>query len=120
MHHKFMVIDGETLFTGSYNLSDNAEHETFENMLVFKGPDFAAIVKAYEADFEAMWKTRREELPQLMETVKTAATVPIVFEPIALSWSEVTTLKQAIRASCPDVDSEAFRTEPDKHYTCNR
>ena len=37
MHHKFMAVDGTTLYSGSYNLSDNAEHDTFENMMVLEG-----------------------------------------------------------------------------------
>ena len=34
MHHKYMVIDDEIVATGSYNLSDNAEHNTFENVTI--------------------------------------------------------------------------------------
>jgi phosphatidylserine/phosphatidylglycerophosphate/cardiolipin synthase-like enzyme len=34
MHNKYMIVDGDELFTGSYNWSMNAEHGTFENVLV--------------------------------------------------------------------------------------
>ena len=34
MHSKYMIIDGKELISGSYNLSMNSEHATFENRLV--------------------------------------------------------------------------------------
>ena len=61
MHHKFMAVDGKTLYSGSYNLSDNAEHGTFENMMVLKGAEHAALIQAFEANFESIWKTGRDE-----------------------------------------------------------
>ena len=61
MHHKYMVVDGTTLFSGSYNLSDNAEHDTFENMMVLKGAEHATLIAAFEANFESIWKTGRDE-----------------------------------------------------------
>ena len=52
MHHKYMVIDGDELWTGSFNLSDNAEHNTMENMLDFRGPGLAPTSSAaYEGNF---------------------------------------------------------------------
>lgn len=37
MHHKVIVIDGETVITGSYNFSKNAEKRNNENLLIIKG-----------------------------------------------------------------------------------
>ena len=49
MHHKVIVIDEETVITGSYNFSKNAEERNSENLLIIKGnPN---IAQAYLAEF---------------------------------------------------------------------
>jgi phosphatidylserine/phosphatidylglycerophosphate/cardiolipin synthase-like enzyme len=49
-HNKIMVIDGRTIITGSFNFTNQAEHENAENMLILKGqPDLA---KQYQANFQ--------------------------------------------------------------------
>jgi len=122
MHHKFMAIDGTTLYSGSYNLSDNAEHGTFENMMVLKGPEHATLVKAFEASFESIWKTGKDEnkLSALNARIDQGGEFPIVFDAMALTGDEVTALKQKIRAACPAVDSLEFRKLPSAHKVCNR
>lgn len=122
MHHKYMVIDGKDLYTGSYNLSDNAEHETFENMTVWKGAENAALVKAFETNFESIWKTGKDDnkLATLQQKIATQSTIPIVFDSMALTHAEITDLKQKIRAACPAVDSTAFRQNAAAHTTCTR
>ena len=50
MHHKVIVVDEETVITGSYNFSKNAEEHNSENLLIIKGnPD---IAQAYLAEFD--------------------------------------------------------------------
>ena len=34
MHDKYLIVDGETVATGSYNYSFTAEYDTFENVIV--------------------------------------------------------------------------------------
>ncbi len=124
MHHKYMIIDGEQLWTGSYNLSDNAEHNTFENMLMFRGPDFAGLIAAYTANFDTIWQTGRADglLAGLIDQIEDQSqpSFPIVFEPMALTWDEVTDLKERIRDNCADINSDSYRNEPEKHYSCYR
>ncbi len=122
MHHKYMIIDGDELWTGSYNLSDNAEHNTFENMIVLRGERFAATVAEYASNFDAMWMTERDASTynDLLSEVATASGIPLVFAPMALTWSEVTDLKAAIRSNCRQINSEPFRTRPEAHRFCPR
>jgi phosphatidylserine/phosphatidylglycerophosphate/cardiolipin synthase-like enzyme len=122
MHHKFMAVDGTTLYTGSYNLSDNAEHNTFENMMVLKGPDYASVVGAFEANFESIWKTGRDEnkLAAVNARIDAPGDFPIVFEPMALTQTEVTALKNKIRTACPAVDSAEYRSAASSHMACRR
>ena len=49
MHHKVIVIDGETVVTGSYNFSKNAETRNKENLLIIK--ENREIAEAYLAEF---------------------------------------------------------------------
>ncbi len=54
MHHKVIVIDKETVITGSYNFSKNAEERNSENLLIIKGnPD---IAQAYLAEFDQIMR----------------------------------------------------------------
>lgn len=41
MHNKFCVIDGETLVTGSFNWTNNAEKNNQENIIIVKSPKLA-------------------------------------------------------------------------------
>ena len=50
MHHKVIVIDAETVITGSYNFSKNAEERNSENLLIIKGN--SDIAQAYLAEFD--------------------------------------------------------------------
>ena len=53
MHDKFMVIDGMTVETGSYNYTSSAEHHNAENVLVlWNNPDLA---KAYDKNWQDLW-----------------------------------------------------------------
>lgn len=120
MHSKYMVVDGSKLYTGSYNLSDNSEHGTLENELLLEAPTHAKLIAAFEANFESIWKTGRDEgkLAALDAQIDQGGAFPIVFDPVALSSAEVTTLKDKIRTKCPAVDSDAFRHAATSHRAC--
>jgi phosphatidylserine/phosphatidylglycerophosphate/cardiolipin synthase-like enzyme len=48
-HNKVMIIDKRTVITGSFNFTNQAEHENGENLLIIKGnPD---LVQAYRQNF---------------------------------------------------------------------
>ena len=52
-HDKYMVIDGKTVETGSFNYSAAAEHNNSENVIVlWESPRLAA---AYAADWQRLW-----------------------------------------------------------------
>ena len=122
MHHKYLLIDGDELWTGSYNLSDNAEHNTFENMMMFRGDDYAQLVAAYEANFETMWETGRAEdlLGQVREEIATADVIPMTYESMALEHDEVRDLKSLVLDNCAEANSNDFRRNPQNHLVCYR
>ena len=50
MHNKYCIIDGKTVYTGSYNYTYFAEHSNFENIVCISGeePAVSEYVKNYE------------------------------------------------------------------------
>ncbi len=123
MHHKYLIFDNDTIVQGSYNLSDNAEHNTMENMVLYTGEPFAQLTAHYIANFESMWKTGRDEelYSDLMEDINSApagTTIPIVFDSMSLTWDQVDAYKDAVRDRCPAINSQDYRENPDKHFVC--
>jgi phosphatidylserine/phosphatidylglycerophosphate/cardiolipin synthase-like enzyme len=54
MHHKFMVIDGYIVVTGSYNWSSAAEDRNDENIVVILDRD---VAQRFVQEFERVWQT---------------------------------------------------------------
>jgi len=50
MHNKYCIVDGKTVYTGSYNYTYFAEHSNFENIVCISGeePAVSEYVKNYE------------------------------------------------------------------------
>ncbi len=55
LHHKSVVVNGETLVTGSYNWSTYAETKNLENIMIISGPEDRTLITDFQAEFEAMW-----------------------------------------------------------------
>ncbi|MFO0611941.1 MAG: phospholipase D-like domain-containing protein [Polyangiaceae bacterium] len=117
MHDKIFIVD-DALYTGSYNLSDNAEHNTFENLFLLRGPEFADLVDTYEQNFDKLWTQGEGLLPGLTEKIDNEATIPLVFPAMSLEWTEVRDLKALIAKECPAANSVAYRLAPAAHQTC--
>jgi phosphatidylserine/phosphatidylglycerophosphate/cardiolipin synthase-like enzyme len=49
-HHKVIVIDGETVLTGSFNFTKAAPEKNAENLLIIRDPALAA---QYTANWQA-------------------------------------------------------------------
>ena len=52
LHHKVFIIDNETVITGSFNPSKNAEWNNDENILIIHSKEAA---KLYINEFERLW-----------------------------------------------------------------
>ncbi len=55
-HHKVFIIDGVTVMTGSFNISDNAITSNDENMVIIRDSDLAA---QYLAEYERVRQSAR-------------------------------------------------------------
>ena len=64
-HNKFMIIDGQLLLDGSFNLSNPAENFNFENENVFKGntSDLQGLLAGFMDFFERMFE--KAERPRI-------------------------------------------------------
>ena len=51
MHHKVVILDGDTVITGSYNFSNSAEKKNDENVLIIHCPE---IAYKYIREFERL------------------------------------------------------------------
>jgi phosphatidylserine/phosphatidylglycerophosphate/cardiolipin synthase-like enzyme len=56
MHHKFAVLDGKSVITGSYNWTAESEEQNFENLVLLTGE---RQIGPYREEFEALWATAR-------------------------------------------------------------
>ena len=52
MHHKFVVVDGRLVITGSYNWTFASEVLNHENVLLLREP---RLIKSYSLEFDALW-----------------------------------------------------------------
>ena len=57
MHHKFAIIDNESVLTGSYNWTRSAANYNHENILITHDRD---TVLAYCQEFDKLWKEMQE------------------------------------------------------------
>ncbi len=58
MHHKYIVVDTDRVWTGSLNFSDDSMHRMDNMIVTLDAPPLAAY---FERDFEQLWATGRIE-----------------------------------------------------------
>ncbi|MEK7865666.1 MAG: phospholipase D-like domain-containing protein, partial [Planctomycetota bacterium] len=101
MHLKSMLVDGQTLLTGSYNWSDTAEFNNFENLLVLTGEENKKVISEYAGKIEELWEENRDLYPEFMKrlTAKKGSAdyrryIPIHFPiAMALTLEEVSAIR---------------------------
>ena len=121
MHQKYTIIDGQTVASGSYNYSNNAELQTMENVVVYEAADYPELVQEFVANFDSIWGTGRANYSAVMNTIEnTTDDVPLVYDPMAITHAELGALKAAIRAACPQVDDEEWRANAASYAVCPR
>ena len=95
-HNKIMVIDGQTVITGSFNFTTAAEEKNAENLLVIRSPELAAKYAAnwkVHADHSDPYAGRTEGYSQThraaAEPPKTNAAAPVAGGFVASARSQV-------------------------------
>lgn len=121
MHHKLVVIDRRVAVTGSYNLSDNAETRTMENLVIIDGARHPEVVGSLVQEHERLWAMGRTRYADMLDEIRhDTGPIELVFAPMALDWAQVASLRQAIRHACPAVNSTPYREDPAAHRLCPR
>lgn len=114
-HHKFLLVDydknggadNSVLFTGSYNLSETAEHNQFDNMVTFSGKKYQTLQESFLGEFEKLWNLERKndkpnaEILSYYTTVKEESLPIHHTSAVSLSWSEITALRSQIKKMEP-------------------
>ncbi len=54
MHHKFAVVDGQYVATGSFNWTASAENFNYENLLLIKS---SSLARKYTRAFDKIWES---------------------------------------------------------------
>lgn len=52
MHHKFAILDGHLLLSGSYNWTRSAYLKNHENLMITNAP---GLVRGYQKEFDKLW-----------------------------------------------------------------
>ena len=60
LHHKFIVVDGKRVLTGSYNWSQNAYEDNWENAVVITN---RAVAESFQLEFEYLWGLAKPPAP---------------------------------------------------------
>ncbi|RYZ73850.1 MAG: DUF1669 domain-containing protein, partial [Proteobacteria bacterium] len=93
MHNKFMIVDRETIETGSFNWSDSSENAHVENVLELKGPAASEVLTSYNERFDLMWERGRAEFAELKaklaEKQRQGQFPECGFSPSSLTYDEV-------------------------------
>lgn len=109
-HHKFILIDyneaglDTILLSGSYNLSKTAEHNQFDNLVVYKGEKFSNLFTSFKVEFDNLWFLNRNDLDVPNIKILNRLFTPIKGqislhskEPVSLKWHEVINLRNRIQ-----------------------
>jgi phosphatidylserine/phosphatidylglycerophosphate/cardiolipin synthase-like enzyme len=60
LHDKYAIVDLATVINGSFNWTEKAEHDNYENIQIHQDPNLAG---AYEANYQVIWGLAQLEVP---------------------------------------------------------
>lgn len=123
-HHKFVLIDHKDpakaiLLAGSFNLSQNAEFNQFDNLVAYKGHAYAELIEDYATQHEHLWTLNRDasdkpkkEALDYFKTVYDNSYIRLhAASPdnvVALSWSEAIKLKKDMNKVAPGLFRQLY------------
>ena len=90
MHHKYMLIDGSKLVTGTFNWSYSAEYEFLENVLTVGINDKNQhIFQDYQKNFADIWDRNTDLIEPLKAAVTQGKKMKCSFPPISMSYTDI-------------------------------
>ncbi len=92
MHNKYALVDGKTLWTGSFNWSDSSENKYIENVIELSGALAQEVMPAYQLNFKNIWSYGRSLFAPLLVSLKANQHPACAFAPMVLTPDEITAL----------------------------
>lgn len=128
-HHKYILIDFDeknpsstVLLAGSYNLSQTAEQNQFDSMVVYKSPKYQELYEAFYGEFLNLWDWNRENnapkkaVWDLFFTTKNNSYPIHINEAVSLSWEEIIELRKQVGAKAPGIFSGLTKNKDCLYY----
>ena len=99
------------LLTGSFNLSKTAEHNQFDNLVLYKGTHLKALYGAFYGDFTRLWNLNRTKEDKPSSSVynkylKADSRGQYIIHgkvPMSLRWEEVVKLRRDVNKVAPGI-----------------
>ena len=123
-HHKTILIDYDKndtkdtlLISGSYNISKNAEHRQYDNLVFYQGDSHTSLHSQFKAEFDHLWSLNRDENDQpdaqLFKNLYTPNEEGMLYvhskEPISLTWKEVKSVRSKVSKIAKGIYYKAFK-----------
>lgn len=89
MHNKFMIVDGQTILTGSFNWSDSSENKHIENVIELSGKAAQSVLPNYAQEFATLWDLGRDEYAPLLKALQAGQHPACAIPQMALSQAEI-------------------------------
>ncbi|MDE2749242.1 MAG: phospholipase D-like domain-containing protein [Chloroflexota bacterium] len=106
MHNKFLIVDGQTVWTGSMNFTVNGSYRNNNNLFVMES---AAAAETYQAEFDEMFQGAEFGVTSTDDGVNTftvsGGEASIIFAPEA---EEISALKAEIEAAARSIRIMTF------------
>ena len=85
LHHKVMIIDEDTVITGSFNFSNNAAQSNDENIVILRD---SVITRLYLDEWERIWNSA-ENFDRTMSSAPNRRLERPGADAVAISWAGV-------------------------------
>lgn len=89
MHNKFMIVDGKTLFTGSFNWSESSENSHIENVVQLTGNLAQMVLPSYQKEFNDIWNMNRDQYGDVLASLQNKTHTECSIPQMVLSQSDI-------------------------------
>ncbi len=117
MHHKYMIVDAREVWTGSYNWSRNAEFNSFENVVCYRGDELQPLISSFSKNFNRLWELNRDQYRERQRKLREENLIEIHFGgksgegAMALTISEIDRLIEILEEEIPGFFRKARRED---------
>ncbi|RZF21896.1 hypothetical protein DAY19_09405 [Halobacteriovorax vibrionivorans] len=122
-HHKYMIFDYNEddfsktkLMSGSYNISETAEHSQYDNMFTYSGETFSNLFEDFKGEFDNLWGLNRDENDRPTKEAWDRVAKPYngriylhTKMPVSLTWPEIEEVRSAVYQAAPTFFRDAYR-----------